>query len=163
MTTSLGHRNVTRKSKVYADVYQNIRKDVVEATKELIKAGIWKADVSNEDKAIFMGVWVQKVSAIYGMEPPKVYFIGGADGNRQYNRTGGGCYFPSTHEMYIFKKPSLTTLLHEFRHAMQNKLNVKEYKDDCEHDARAWSCSLYRLSAPKAYKRAVEKGILHFK
>lgn len=146
----------------YGTVFKNIKPEVITATKELIKGGIWKSDVSNEDKAILMGVWVQKVSRIYNLPTPKFYFVGGKEGAREYNRTGGGCYFPTLNEMYVFKKPSLTTLLHEFRHCMQKQLGVTQFRKDAEEDARAWSCSLYRLSAPNSYKKAMEKGIMHY-
>lgn len=146
----------------YSKVFTNIKAAAVEITKDLIKSGIWKSDVSNEDKAIYMGIWVQKMSALYGMETPKFYFIGGAEGRKEYKRTGGGCYFPMLNEMYVFKKASLTTLLHEFRHAMQKQKGVKQFRNDAEEDARAWSCSLYRTAAPNSYKRAMEKGLMHF-
>jgi hypothetical protein len=147
----------------YSEVFKNIKPEAVAITKELIKSGIWKKEVSNEDKAIYMGIWVQKMSQLYGMETPKFYFVGGKEGKREYNRTGGGCYFPTLNEMYVFKKPSLTTLLHEFRHAMQEKLDVKEFRKNKEEDARAWSVSLYKLAAPNSYKKAVAAGIMHFK
>lgn len=144
----------------YSMVFTNIHPKVVEATKELIKSGIWNKDMRKEDKALYMGLWVQKVAKIYGFsEVPKFYFV---DDKNEYRRTGGGCYFPSFNEIYVFHKPSLVTLLHEFRHAMQFQLNVKKFRDDEEEDARAWSLSLFRKAAPKSYKRAVEKGILHF-
>lgn len=144
----------------YSKVFKNVKQEVIDETKKLIKSGIWKADVSKEDKAIAMGIWVQKVAEIYEFEEvPKFYFV---DNKQEYRRTGGGCYFPALNEMYVFHKPSLTTLLHEFRHAMQHQLNVKQFRDDVEEDARAWSCSVYRKSAPNSYKKAVEKGILHY-
>lgn len=154
--------NTAIAKKVYADVFTNINKKVIAETQLLIKKGIWSKDVSDVDKAIFMGIWLKKVSEIYGMKVPKFYYTGGDEGRREYRKTGGGCYIPSHHTICLFRKPSLTTLMHEFRHAMQHQLGVKKYKG-FEPDARAWSCSLYRLSAPKAYKRAVEKGLLHFK
>lgn len=147
----------------YSQVFKNIKPEAIALTKELAKSGIWKKDVSKSDKAIAMGIWVQKMADLYNMERPKFYFIDGAKGKAQYRKTGGGCYIPSHHEIYVFEKPSITTLLHEFRHAMQFQLGVKKFRGDHEEDARAWSVSLYRLSLPKSYKNAVEKGILHFK
>lgn len=147
----------------YGGVFTKLDKRTIRLTKDLIKAGIFKKDISMEDKSIMMGIWLQKASEIYGMETPKFYLIGGADGDSGYRATGGGCYIPSHNEIHIFKKASLTTLLHEFRHAMQFQLRVKKFRRDAEEDARAWSVSLYKLSAPNSYKRAVEKGILHFK
>ena len=144
----------------YSKVFNNIKPEVVDATRDLIKSGIWKQEISKQDKAIMMGIWVQKVSEIYGFdEVPKFYFV---DDKDEYNRTGGGCYFPKLNEMYVFYKPSLTTLLHEFRHAMQAKLNVRMFRNDAEEDARAWSISLFRKVAPKSYKKAVERGLLHY-
>ena len=45
----------------------------------------------------------------------------------------------------MYRKFSLTTLLHEFRHAMQlnNLVAGSNEKFDVEEDAREWSCSLY--------------------
>lgn len=144
----------------YSDVFKNIKGEVIQATKDLIKGGIFKKDLPKQDKAILMGLWIQVVSRAYDFEEvPKFYFV---DDRAEYNRTGGGCYFPSKNEIYIFYKPSFTTLLHEFRHAMQFQKGIKMFRNEHEEDARAWSVSLYKLSAPKTYKNAVEKGLLHF-
>jgi hypothetical protein len=153
---------MTTETFTYSKVFKNIKPEVVQATKDMVKAGIWKADVSDQDKAIAIGLWIQKCAEIYNFEAPKFYFVTGQEGAREYARTGGGCYFPHSNEMYLFKKVSITTLLHEFRHAMQFQKAVKMFRNDHEEDARAWSVSLYRKSLPNSYKKAVEKGILHF-
>lgn len=143
----------------YCSVFKNIHPKVIEAIVELKKAGFWKNDVPMDDKVKAMRLWIQKVSTIYGFEPPKFYFV---DDIRQYRQTGGGCYFPFQHEFYVFHKPSMMTFLHEFRHAMQYKIEgLKLYKGDVEEDARAWSHSAFKKALPKSYKKAIERGLFH--
>lgn len=163
----------------YSKVFTNFHPKVIEATQDLIKGGIFKTEVSNLDKNIIMGLWVQRVSEVYKMEIPTLWFITrdnpaarqwlqdnrGVSPEAEYDACGGGCYYPHSNEIYLFKKASIVNLLHEFRHAMQfsnNNTDNKLYKDDREEDARAWSVSLFRKVAPGSYKRAVEKGMLRF-
>lgn len=143
----------------YSRVFRNIHPKAVEATIELKKSGFWKEDVDIQDKVIAMGIWIKKMSEIYGIEAPKFYFV---DNVGEYRRTGGGCYFPELNEMYVFHKPSMMTLIHEFRHAVQTKVpDLDIYKGDIEEDARAWSHSLYRKALPVSYKKALERGLFH--
>jgi len=152
-----------RRTEVYGNVFENINPKVIAETKKLIQSGIWDKGMSEEDKCIYMGIWVKNVSEIYGMEKPKLYFHNDKSAKRHYKLSGGGRYYPSHNEIHLYKKISLVTLLHEFRHAMQYRLKeVKIYKKHLEKDARAWSCSLYKLSAPKSYEKAVQLGILNF-
>lgn len=143
----------------YAKVFRKIHPETLKATIELKKAGVWKRDVSLTDKTIAMGIWITKVSAIYGIEPPKFYFV---QDQTEYARTGGGCYFPTLHEAYLFEKPSIMTLLHEFRHAVQTKKpDMPMHRNEAEEDARAWSHSVFRRALPVSYRNAMEKGLFH--
>lgn len=146
---------------IYSKVYKNIKGEVIEETRQLVKNGFWKSEMSVEDKMKICVKWLQAASQIYGVEIPSLKFNPSA---ARYNRTGGGIYTPHLKEITIYKKFSLVTLLHEFRHHMQYEIeDLKLYKGDLEHDARAWSVSLYKLALPESYKRACENGILHFK
>ena len=145
----------------YSKVYKNIDKRTIEATKKLIKSGLWKTDMSEEHKIEICKTWVEEVSKIYKVEVPIFRF---KNSEAKYRSTGGGCYYyyPVNSEIFLYKKFSLVTLLHEFRHHVQYSKEIKMYKNDKEEDARAWSVSLFKLAAPKSFANAVEKGILHF-
>lgn len=143
----------------YSNVYKNIKKETIELTKLLPKQGLWKKDVSKDQKIEAIQNFLLKVSEIYNIEVPKFKFI---ESDFYYRATGGGTYTPSSKEITLYNKFSLVTLLHEFRHHMQHEGLEKLYKDDLEEDARAWSVSLFKSACPKSYKNAVEKGILHF-
>lgn len=143
----------------YSKVYKNINKKVQLATKELIKEGFWKANFSQESKIEMSINWLEKVAKIYKVDIPKFEFI---DSLAKYHQTGGGQYNPNSKVITLFHKFSFTTLLHEFRHHMQHENNIKMYKNDLEEDARAWSVSLFKLVAPKSYKKAHENGTIRF-
>jgi hypothetical protein len=58
---------------------------------------------------------------------------------------------------------SLVSLLHEFRHHIQNVTNTNNESDEVrEEDARAWSCSLFNVADPAKFENAMSKGILKF-
>lgn len=142
---------------LYADVFTKIKSEVVEAARELIPA-IWKVeDVAEKEK--MMRDWLMKACLAYGVNEPEFEFrpkdVSG------YRATGGGCYFPDDNRIVLYRKASAVTLFHEFRHMLQFKAGVRRYKNDYEHDARAWSVSLFKKARPKSYERAVNKGILH--
>jgi len=92
------------------------------------------------------------------MEPPRIYWDEEAD------YAGGGYYRMHDHSITLSpNRPSITTLLHEFRHALQSKeCGPKLVSKDLEIDARAWSLSLYYQCRPRLFQRLVEEGrILH--
>lgn len=143
----------------YSTAFKNIDKRTIKATKKLIKSGLWKKDLSTEHKVKICNEWLETVSEIYGIEVPKFRFD---ESEAMYMKTGGGCYEPFEKRITLFKKFSLVTLLHEFRHHMQYELDLSLFRRNHEEDARAWSISLFKAAAPKSYKNAVEKGLLHF-
>jgi len=74
---------------------------------------------------------------------------------------GPGRYVVRSHtiEMSHF---SVVTLLHEFRHAMQYRPGIADVRPGSEEDARAWSLSLFRLAAPRRFRRMCDAGrIIH--
>ena len=97
---------------------------------------------------------------------PSFKFIEGDEGNLLYQRTGGGLYDLETNTVYMFKKFSLTTFLHECRHFLQNKAVTYVNKPegyDIEEDAREWSCSLYFNADSARYMRAVQnKKLIYY-
>lgn len=73
---------------------------------------------------------------------------------------GHGFYNQLTNEIHM-SYPSIITLLHEFRHAMQHQRCAGDWRD-AEDDARGWSLSLYYLAAPRTLERLVREGrVLH--
>jgi hypothetical protein len=143
----------------YSTAYTNIKSGAIDSTKKLAKNGFWKKN-HQDRKTEICKQWLKEVSAIYGIETPTFRFD---SSERMYKQTGGGYYEPSHNRITLFKKFSMVTFLHEFRHHMQHQMKLKLYKGDIEEDARAWSVSLFKCSTPKAYENSVRKGILHFK
>src|SRR5437763_351675 len=103
----------------YSTTFTNLETEVIAATKILPKGGIWKKDVPVEQKIETMKTWLTAVSEFYGIEVPEFKF----DNNEvMYQQTGGGQYNPYDKTIYLFKKFSMVTLLHEFRHHMQRQI-----------------------------------------
>jgi len=98
--------------------------------------------------------WVYEVSDIYSMERPDVVWDEEAD----YG--GGGFYAPGNHTITLSpNRPSITTLIHETRHALQTKQKgAPMVSSDVEEDARAWSLSLYYKVRPRLFERLVREG-----
>ena len=144
----------------YSESFEQIRFHTVEATKQLVKSGLWKKDKTDEYKIKICKRFLDQLSEIYSIEPPKFNFL---HAQHLYDQTGGGVYHSTQKQISLYNKFSLVTLLHEFRHHMQNEVyGLEIYKNDVEEDARGWSVSLFKMATPKAYKNAVEKGLLHF-
>jgi len=145
----------------YSSVYKNIKGEVVQATKELVKAGYMKKDNPIEVRLAVAEVWLMKVSQAYGIQSiPTLTFD---ESEALYHETGGGVYRRNSHQITMYFKLSLVTLLHEFRHHMQNtNSDLHLYRGNIEEDARAWSVSLFKLATPKMFANAVENGLLHF-
>lgn len=143
----------------YSTTFTNIETETISATKLLPKGGIWKAATPLEQKIETMKTWLNTVSEIYGIEVPEFRFD---TSEIMYNQTGGGHYEPHMNRITLFKKFSMVTLIHEFRHHMQHQMDLELYKNDIEEDARGWSVSLFKTACPKSYANSVQKGILHF-
>ena len=101
--------------------------------------------------------WVAEMSDIYRMPAPRLVWNAVAD------LSGGGFYTAAEHSITMSPNhPSVTTLMHEFRHAMQTIDGIPMVDEDIEVDARAWSLSLYFTVRPALFTRLVREGrILH--
>lgn len=99
-------------------------------------------------------IWLRTVSSAYGMRTPKLVIDPHAS---------SGFYRLPTNTIHM-AYPSVVTLLHEFRHAMQRQAARPNSPQivDVEDDARAWSLSLYYKVAPRTFRRLAAEGrILH--
>jgi len=118
------------------------------------------ANQSTEKNVLKMREWIREVSDIYGLTFPTLKIIASA---------GAGLYSPQLNQI-MMAHPSMVTLFHEFRHAMQFQNKAPEYRNDVgweqrgglEDDARAWSLSLYRKIAPKTFKKLVTQNRIFF-
>jgi hypothetical protein len=130
---------------------------IIDATRKLTKV-IWK-NRSKQEKLETIVAWLMVVSNVLDIEIPSIEW----ETNELLAMfTGGGCYNSDTRHIRIYKL-SLTTLLHEYRHHMQNVMNIhNESIEEREEDARAWSCSLFYIASPEKFENAMRKGILHF-
>ena len=132
----------------YHKHFKNINVQTVKRTKHLIHGWGQRSEGKRWDS---MFLWTIFVSHEYGMKCPMI---------RKNPNAGFGYYMPSTNEIHM-SKPSIVTLLHEFRHAMQAQNKAGHWRDE-EHDARGWSLSLYFKIAPRTLKRLVaEQKVLH--
>lgn len=132
----------------YHKHFENINEYTVGRTRYVLRH--WQH--SNEERRWnHMDVWLLLVSINYGMQKPKLV----RDPSAAY-----GFYIPSRNEIHM-SKPSIVTMLHEFRHAMQHQQKAGNWRD-AEKDARGWSLSLYFKIAPRTLKRLVaEEKVLH--
>lgn len=139
-------------SRTYHLKFTNFNARTLEATKELFRARPSQMD-PEERKELFKN-WVDTVSDVYGMERPTFHWDTSAD------LGGGGFYRPADHSITMSPNhPSVITLIHEFRHALQTKeKGAKKVSRDVERDARAWSLSLYYKVRPNLLKRLVREG-----
>lgn len=139
---------------MYHRRFRRFNRRTVAATREMLSG--WSA-LNETDRWARMRQWTATAADIYRMPLPLVSQIPSA---------GQGCYFGQTNQI-LMAYPSVVTLLHEFRHAMQmqgragNARSLQTY-DDREDDARAWSLSLYHRVAPRALKRLVTEGRVLF-
>ena len=134
----------------------NIPNVVIEATRELMTK-IWRQ--TNEVRLTGIQAWLTTASETYGLIKPEFEMIQGDEGRIMYARTGGGQYFPDTNKIILYKKHSLTTLIHEYRHAMQFQTN---FQGELEEDGRGWSASLFYLADPVKYMTAALAGTIIF-
>jgi hypothetical protein len=140
----------------YHTAFQNFHATTLSETKRLFRSRPSQLDEVSR-KNVFQR-WVSKTSETYGMEEPRIIW------DEEANYAGGGYYTPSDHTITLSPtRPSITTLLHEFRHALQSKqCGPKKVSSDVEIDARAWSLSLYYQCRPVLLQKMVRDGrILH--
>lgn len=132
--------------------FRNFNRQTIQATKELFQAR--PSGLTSEQRHEVFKNWVDTISDIYGMERPTFHWDAAADAG------GGGFYRPIDHSITMSPNhPSVITLIHETRHALQHKeKGAPMISQDLERDARAWSLSLYYKVRPNLLKRLVREG-----
>lgn len=143
----------------YKDRFTRIKPRAIELTRELIKAKPWRGNPGRGGQEEFMRayraclVWLKEMSALYRIPTPLLFIADPV-------KCGAGCYNAALHAIFL-PKFSVTTLAHEFRHALQRKKPIRmRNAARAEEDARGWSVSLIYRADPKFYERAKEKGLL---
>lgn len=128
----------------------------VQATEQLLAARATRLP-ADRCREVFTA-WVDHMSAVYGMRAPSVEWSDDLAGS------GGGRYRSDGHRILLDpSRLSVTTLLHEFRHAMQaERAGEPAVDEDVEVDARAWSCSLYYRVRPEQFIALVKAGRVLF-
>ena len=135
----------------YHKRFNNFNQQTIQATKELMLN--WGAN-TQEQNVIKMKKWLEKVAEIYQIQFPMLKIV----------QLAGAGYYRINKNQICMAYPSIVTLLHEFRHAMQfqNRTRVTGYSDKAEDDARAWSLSLYYKVAPRSFRRLVRQNQIMF-
>ncbi len=143
----------------YKDRFTRIKPHAIELTRELIKAKPWRGNPGRGEQEEFLRAykacltWLKEMSALYHIPMPHLFITDPI-------KCGAGCYNAVLHAIF-FPKFSVTTLAHEFRHALQFKkfMRIKGLKH-AEKDARGWSVSLIYRADPKFCERAKRRGLL---
>lgn len=136
--------------------FGRFKRGVLDATNNLFQARPSRLDP--EQRAAAFQQWADSVCRAYNITPPRIVWDTTATG------TGGGYYTPSTHTITLSpERPSVITLLHETRHALQHAPGGPSMiSRDVEIDARAWSLSLYYKVRPALFRKLARQGrILH--
>lgn len=147
--------------------FRNIRSSVVRATEELFESGPWSG--TDEDRFQKFARWLVKASRGYGVPTPTLEVR-----DARWLRTRLGVYRPGSetrggydllHEngpIIYLSKYSVLTLFHEFRHHLQEHGFLPEGNrgtlEECENDARGWSCSLFYKVKPRYFRKLVREG-----
>jgi len=133
-------------SKPYHKRFTRFNPRTIEATKTLRRG--WSQKTLDE-QWLASRAWLDAVTQIYRV--PEVGF----------EPNSGGDFYQIAQKKIYMKKPSIITLLHEFRHHLQYTAGPEMIGGD-EPDARAWSLSLYYRVAPITFRRlARENRIIH--
>lgn len=138
----------------YHKHFQNIRPFVVQRTRYMIKN--WRGYNEEQRWAAMRALLIiiccdERGYGGLGVRTPALV---------KNENSGHGYYDNLTNEIHM-PYPSIITVLHEFRHAMQHQGAAGNWRD-AEHDARGWSLSLYHLAAPQTLERLVRQGqVLH--
>ena len=112
-------------------------------TKELRRG--WSIS-TNQQKWAKMNRWLEDATRIYKAPAVSLY-------------VGDGDYYRPGRARIVMIKPSIITLLHEFRHHLQHTVAPEgTLMSDIEDDARAWSLSLYHQIAPRTLRRLAEQN-----
>ena len=130
----------------YKDNYKHLKKDTIEAVKTtLFDYRFYR--LTDEGKFNMLKALKDRLNEIYGT----------ITNLSRTDEATNGFYSPINNTIYL-NKLSLMTFLHEFKHSIQQQKGRKNNEDI----ARGWSISLFAVSSPKHYERAVEKGILFY-
>jgi hypothetical protein len=132
--------------------FRNFHARALTATQQLLRARPSQLDETGRHEVF--RAWVDEISDIYGMERPDLQWDTDAD------MGGGGFYRAADHSITMSPNhPSVVTLIHETRHALQHKqCGAPMITDDVERDARAWSLSLYFRVRPNQFTRLARAG-----
>jgi hypothetical protein len=132
----------------YHKKFNHFKPNTLDITKVMMKD--W-GRCNDSRKWIKMQEWLQKASLEYDIPMPVI--IEGV-------AAGSGYYHLPSNTIHM-SKPSIVTVIHEFRHALQRHNKAKGFsgrETDVEPDARAWSLSLYYKVAPRSFERLVAEG-----
>jgi hypothetical protein len=121
--------------KPYHKRFRHLDRRTVQATKTLLHGWAAKTD---DERWVAMRRWLDEATNIY-RTIPLVLELGDDD-----------CYLPGQ-GLIVMSKPSIITLLHEYRHHFQYTLMNLRW-EMLEDDARAWSLSLYYATAPRTLR-----------
>lgn len=141
----------------YHKVFSNFPNFVTSATDALFASR--PSQLSHEEREVAFKSWMNALAEGYGIDNPTFNWYSERNQGVSF---GGGYYQPSTHRLYVDEDiHSVTTFLHEYRHALQH-LGAEVSSNDVEIDARAWSLSLYYTVRPELLTRLVkENRIFH--
>lgn len=146
-----------REQPSYKDKFTRIKPRAIEFTKELIKAKPWRGNPGRGGQEEFSKAyqacltWLNKMSSLYHIPMPLLFIT---------ENCGSGCYDPAINAIFL-PKFSVTTLAHEFRHALQHKKPIRmRSMAQAEKDARGWSVSLIYRADQRFYERAKSRGLL---
>lgn len=68
---------------------------------------------------------------------------------------GGGLYIHAPMKHLVLLRPSIMTLIHEFKHVLQYQCEEYGcYKEDKEEDAVLWSHTIFKLAFPERYEKS---------
>lgn len=135
--------------------------DEVRVTRRLLMRG-WGA-ATTEQRIAKSALWLGEMSDHYDIPEP-AFRVDPTE------RSAGRYFLPPVHGI-VLPFPSIVTLLHEFRHAVQafNRVaslgtlqRLAATQDELEDDARTWSLSLYWQTAPRTFTRLVNEGRILF-
>lgn len=135
----------------YHTRFRHVRGTTLTATKTLMSG--W-GGATEDERWTKMRTWLDAVAPTYAVPTPKLV---------KDQQAGAGFYRGVGNEIHM-AYPSVVTLLHEFRHAMQRQLGLDRGDEDYDYedDARAWSLSVYYAVAPRTYRRLVRSGQILF-
>jgi len=101
-----------------------------------------------ERKMESLNLMAEELAGIYGVPVPALALRGGLGAYGMY-------HIPS--QTISLSNTSIVTFLHEFRHHLQHRSDVKTLSD-AEKDAQGWACSVFYSAKPNLFEKAVRDG-----